>query len=42
MLQEIHRLRTRFNSSLNELEQAYLQTQQRLSVVTGKAQGRDL
>lgn len=42
MLQELNKLRTHFNSSLDELEKTYLQTEQRLGTVKGKAEGRDL
>lgn len=42
MLQEVNRLRTQFNSSLQRLEETYLQTKQHLSILEGKAEGRDL
>lgn len=42
MLQEVNKLRTQFNQSLDELEQVYQKTQQSLSKIKGRFRGRDL
>lgn len=39
MLQEIGKMRTHFNNSLNELEEIYLQTKQSLNIVKGRFKG---